>query len=886
MGSRISSFFRSLLRRRRLEDDIEDELAFHLKARRDDLMRQSLSRREAERQARLEFGAVEAYREECREARGLRWADELWRNVWFAARILRRSPGFALSAVLTLGLCIGANTAVFSFVDAVLLRPLPYPEPDRLFLVGTHFQSEDGEDLRQSQDGRSWEIIRDNATLVQSAVFSGWATGVNLVTEDRAHYVSQQRVGSGFFNVLGVRPLVGREFSQEEDQANGPAAVILGYALWQNLFAKDSSAVGRTVQLRGEPYTIVGVMPPDFQTGSRADLWTPLKPSTTGEGSGTNYQVLVRLNEGINLEKAQAQLGRLSEALDLRRRGSRIVSSRFELIHLQRGLTNSARMPLIILWSAAGVVLLIGCVNIAGLLLARSGRRTREIAIRSALGGGRGAVVRQMLTESLILAAAGGVVGVIFGYWGKNALELFIQGQFNVWQSVGLNGRVLAVTAAVTVGSSVAFGLLPAIRACTVDIRPALGEGEGRGMTAAARWPRRALVVVEVALGLALLVAAGTLVRTFLELRALEPGFDPDHVMTAQLSLQDARYATVKDLNSLIERSLSAIRELPGVQAAGIGLTLPYERSLNFPFMRLGGPQADERGQITDLCYVTPGYFEALRIPLLYGRALDKRDRTDSAPVVVVNEAFVQRYLSRREPIGSQLQIANQPRRVVGIVGDVQQRSSWGDFGPLDAIPTVYMPASQTADEFLKVVHTWFSPRWLVRTVDSPHAVIPGMRQAIASVDPMLPFSRFETMDEVMAASWADQRVQAAMLTVLAGLALLLAAVGIYGLIANSVVERTREVGIRMALGATGSQAVRTVALPGIWLALIGIAIGSALSWATVDVLQSLIWGVSIADPLTFVVVALLLLITSALASFVPSLQIARLDLAQTLRDE
>ena len=571
-------------------------------------------------------------------------------------------------------------------------------------------------------------------------------------------------------------------------------------------------------------------------------------------------------------------------------------SARLRLVSLQRGLSDELRSPVLMMWAAVALVLLIGCVNIAGLLLARAGTRTREIATRMSLGSGRAAVLRQMLTESLLLALLGGLVGIGLGYLGMQALQglgrdsvgLTPSGNAgNLWDTVALDRRVLAATMAISLLTSLIFGLFPAYQASRLDIRAGLAEGGARGTAGARnRWPRRFLVICEVALGMVLLVGSGLFIRTFSYLRGLQPGFDPANVLTAKLSLQDARHTTPERMNKLFNESLARIVRIPGVESAAIGLSLPYERGLNNGFVRMDGPKADGKSQMTNYCYVTSDYFRALRIPLLQGRSFSISDSRDSAQVAIVNEAFAKKYLAEQEAVGSHIRSGGTTRVIVGVVGSVQQKSGWGGFGPINAAPAMYVPAAQTSDKFLQLVHTWFTPAWIVRTKGGAEGISGEMQRAVQSVDPLLPFAGFRTMLDVRTRAYADQRFQTTLMSVLAGLALLLAAVGIYGLIANSVVERTRELGIRMALGATVAQAMRTVALPGITLALAGVAIGSLLALGTVNLLRHMIWGVRPTDPATFASVALALIAVAAAASIVPALRILRLNPAETLRDE
>ena len=885
MLAQARSWWRALTGQSRLADEVASEMDSHMESYAADLVAGGVEPGEARRRARIEFGSTAAAAEECREAVGLRWPDELARDLRYATRVLRKSPTFTAAAVATLALCIGANTAIFSVVDAVLLRSLPYPQPERLFSVARHFQGKGSESYQMNLWGSAWEAVRDNATYVDAAVFSDGSMGVNFAAEDRVEYVKQQRVSAGFFRVLGIAPFIGREFSTDEDRIGGPAVTVLSYALWKRAFRADPSIVGQTVTLRGEPHTVVGVLPALFQSIVPADLWTPLRPSRSGEGGGSNYAVVARLRSGATWAQANGQMEAIGAPL-LRQYGQD-PSTRLQLISFQRGLTEDVRQPLLILWAAVGLVLLIGCVNIAGLLLARAAGRTREMATRMALGSGRAALVRQLLAESLLLGLCGGAAGTILGWLGVKALKTLMPPSLNVWQAVEMDWRVLAATACASIAAGVLFGLYPALVASRLEIRAALGEA-GRAVAGGRNpWPRRLLVTSEVALGVVLLVGAGLLIRTFTHLRGLNPGFDARNAITAELSLQDARYATSQSMNRLFEQSLARMRELPGVESAAVTLSLPYERALNTQLKRLDGRHVDTEWQITNMLYITPEYFRVLRIPLLRGRVFTAADSGRAAPAAVVSEAFVKMYMSGDEALGRHLDLGGGDKReIVGVVGDVQQKSGWGDGSPLAAMPDVYIPAAQVEDQFVPLVHTWFSPSWIVRTSGPAQGAIAGMQRAIQEVDPQLPFAGFHSMEDVRYRALAQERFQAFLLGALAGLALLLAAVGIYGLIANSVAERTRELGIRLALGATVPQAMRAVALPGVALALAGVVVGSVLAGFTSQLLRHLVWGVRPGDPVTFVAVGLGLLGVAAGASCLPALRVPRLNPAETLRQE
>ena len=800
--------------------------------------------------------------------------DALWRDLRHAARVLLKSPLFTLSAVLTLALCIGANTAIYTVVDRVLLRPLPYPEPDRLAEVMTHFERS-GSDA-DSQTGGAWLALRA-APAIDLAMLFGGSTGVNFVSHQQAEYVKQQRVSAGFFRVLGVPPAIGREFTEDEDRVNGPAVAVLSHSLWTQALGADPGVVGRSVTLRGEPYTVVGVMPAGFRSNVPADVWTPLRPSTRGEGAGQNYAIIGRLRPGVTWAEADGRIAAAGAAVirDLYRE-----PAREHLVPLQRGLTEDARQPLLILWGAVAAVLLIGCVNIAGLLVARSATRAPEIAIRMALGGGRGAIVRQLLCESVLLAACGGVTGIALGYLGVHLFASLLEDAFGVTGDIALDGRVFAATAAASLLTSLVFGLLPAFQASRVNLRAAILEGGDRTVAGtASRWPRRLMVGAEVALGVVLLVGAGLLLRTFDGLMRQRAGFDGTHVITATLSLQDARYTTTERVNQLFDQSLDRMRAVPGIQNAAVCLTLPYERALNLGGRFVGGREI----QIINMTYVTSGYFDTLRIPVERGRVFSDADNASAAGAIVVNHAFVKRYSPDQDPIGRQV-VLSGTRTIVGIVGDIQQKAGWGDFGPVGAMPAAYVPAAQMSGGFFQMVHTWFSPSWIARTAGGQAGVAADMQRAVQRVDPQLPFAKFRTLDEVRGEAVAKQRAQATLLGSLAALALLLAAVGIYGLVANSVAERTRELGIRMALGATPMQTLRVAAAPGLVLGAAGVLIGLAVARAGSGVLQSLVWNVSVGDPMTFALAAGAVLLMAIVATLTPALRILRLNPVRALR--
>ena len=888
---------RRFFRRGRLDAERAREMQAHLDHLVDDLIARGYPRDRALREARRRFGNPTAIREEIYQMNSVPVFEPFVRDLRYAFRMLRKTPGFTIAAVVTLALGIGANAAVFSAVNGLLFEPLPFPHPDRLAIVGRHYRSaKSGEDHEIGSTGRMWFAVRDHATKVDAAVFGGTA-GVNLVSAENVAYVQQQRVSAGYFRVLGIPPMIGREFSPEEDRPGGQPVVILSYDLWRRLFNGDPGAVGKPVTLRGETYAVIGVLPSDFLAtdgggrfdgGTGIDLWTPLKPKTTGEGGGTNYEVIARLRDGVSWTEAQNDLRGASPDAFVNVAPGDLAE--LEIVPMQAGMTAEIRSPLLMLWGAVGIVLMIACVNMAGLLLARGTTRTREIATRMALGSGRVAVIRQLLVESAVLALLGAVLGLAMAWSALSLLGSLGAKVFNLWQPLTLNARVLLATLVVALGTSVVFGLVPAIQTSRLDVQTALAEIGTRGVAGVSnRWPRRLLVVGEVALGVVLLISAGLLIRTFVHLRTLNPGFNESNLLTASVSLQDARYREPQSVSQLFDQTLAHLRGVPGVQNAAVALGMPYSRLLNDGFKRLDGPHVDgpHEGQITNEMYVTPGFFETLDVPLRAGRTIETGDTASSQPVAVVNEAFIARYYKDDPQVIGRHVGPGAAREIVGIVGNTQQGSAgWGNFGPISPLPCIYIPVTQTSSDFLTLVHTWFQPSWVVRSSLPEASLVSELRKTIGSVDPQLPIASVRTIDDLRGEKLSSQRFMMWLVAGLGLIALVLAAVGLHGLIASSVNERTRELGIRLALGATTRQAMTAVVIPGIVLAAIGVAIGTAAAFATARLLQSFVWGITPTDPATFTTVIIVLMGIALVASLVPALRVLRLDPATTLRAE
>jgi len=864
----------------------DDEIQSHIDLYTDELIARGRTPDAARREARLRFGNPRARQEELEDMRRLPIVETLTRDLRHAWRSLKRTPAFTVTAVLTLALAIGGCTAIFSLADAILLRPLPFPEPDRLAFITGSVRSPRGEGTQTAVDGATWEAVRDHVPSVDAAVMGAGGGGANLVVGTTAAFVRQERVSHGFFRVLGVAPMYGREFERGEDVPGGPALTVLAYEMWQRYFGGNLDIIGKSILLRGEPHTVVGVMPPGFRSTNIADLWTPLRATTAGEGGGTNLQIIARLRPAATWSQVATELGSVHDEAFRLFEPREDVTRWLGVRPLQDALVQGVREPIVMLGWAVGAVLLVACVNLAALLLARGGTRAKEVATRMALGSGRAAVARQLMVEAVALALAGGVLGVFVGYVGLQALQAVGGDTFEDWSRVSLDGRALLAAIGMSFLTSLIFGLAPALHATRLDVQAALSDGGSRAIAGGSRrWPRRLLVIFEVAAGVTLLVSAGLLMRTFVNLRSLDPGFNPEGLTTASVSLQDARYRTADQANALFTETLTRLRATPGVEAAAISLEMPYERLLNLGFRFMDDGSTDTR--VANVSYITPEFLAAMGIPLLDGRDLSDTDTAASVPVVIVNESFARVYSRDRPILGRRLRMSGVERQVVGVAGNVQQRASFLvdgiTPGPLMSLPLVFLPAAQGNDGLFRTAHTWFSPVWLVRARSAGEGQR-AIHQAIAAVDPQLPVSQSLDMAAVMARATSSQRLMMTLVGALAVAAVLLAAIGIHGLIAQSVAERQREFGIRMALGATARHLTGRVMAGGLALAAIGLLLGAALSRVAVQLVESFLWSVTDRDPMTYVGVAVVLVAVSFLASALPALKIFRLDPARSLR--
>lgn len=882
--SRIGAMYANLFRKEKVEHELDGELRTYVDLVVDEKIAAGATPEEAWRAARAEFGGIEQVKQRVRDRRaGIRF-EVLWQDVRYGSRQLVRNPGFTAAVIVTLALSIGANTAIFSIVNALMLKSLPYPEPER---IGTIFFRVDGAepfDGLNDIDGEQWELLRDRISSVQGAVSGEITSGMNLQAGQNVEYVRSGRVSARYFDVLGIRPAIGRSFTENEDRPHGPNAVILSHALWRTTFHGDPNLIGQAIHLKGELYTVVGVLPAGARTTLDADAYTPLRPSREGEGGGANYAVIVRLRDGATWQQADAEINRVwaDRALRYAREfhpGSKIS---FHTVPLQKGQTAELRPKALALMLAAGLILLIACANLAGLTVVRMARRSAEIATRMALGASRWHVQRQLWMENLLLAVVGGIVGVGVGFLALRGLLLLLPKDYLPIGGVSLDGHVLAFTMTASILTSVLFGMLPALALKRIDLRAFMASRTIAGVERLRL--RQTLIAGEVALTLVLLAASGLLIRTLIHLQTLPAGFNGQDVMTGKASLDDARYRDPAAFDRLMSGSIAAMERIPGVQSAAAGLSLPYERALNDGLTLGSGPQMGQQ-VMSGLIYVTPSYFETLEIPLLAGRSFTASDQRNTQHVAVVNRAFVRKYFGGGSPVGQAFD--KQGTIIVGIVEDMALPPHAEQVNdPLGSEPVAYIPNTQADARFLSVIHVWFQPSWIVRTSGPIRGLTSQMQHALASVDPGLPFSGFYSMTDHLAETLATQRVEVALLGAMAGLALLLSAVGIFALVANMVAQRTREIGIRIALGSTARQAMMHVAAPGARSSLIGIVLGLLLCAGTLRVMRSALYGVRVYDLPSITCVVLVLFLVTILATTIPTLRIASTDPASTLREE
>jgi putative ABC transport system permease protein len=807
----------------------------------------------------------------------------LWQDLRYGLRVLAKSPAFALVSILTLALGIGANTAIFTVVYGVLLRPLPFPEPDRIVQLAESYKQQTDEmdvtapQLKRLQEyGERFEHIAGYTSV-----------GYNLAAGTGAEHLRGLPVSASYFSVLGIQPALGRDFTPDDDHGDGQRVAIISYSLWARRFGADPSQIGQKILLNGEPFTLIGVMPrgfspiaaaTDLPNSGAADVWTPLALVAKTAGSGENIGVLARLKPGVTTAQLQAQMNIVTQ--DFRREypgeiGKELVMS---FLPYQKMIGAEVRPYLLVLVGAIGFVLLIACANVANLFLARGGLRGREIAVRIAMGASRWRLFQQLLTESMLIALAGGAVGLLVAYLGLGSLLAVAPTDLPRASDVHLDGWVFAFTFLVSLLTGVLFGLAPALEASRTGINEALKEGAGRASAAPGRaLLRKLLIVSEFAISLVLLTGAGLMIATFSKLLHSDPGFNPRHILSVQFWLIGSKYDSIAQIEAFNRAAVQRLEALPGVDAAAIvAAGLPLERGGNNG-VRL--PNSAE-GYNVDYREISPGFFRAMGIPLLEGRVFSEADSETASKVVIVNQAFVRELFAGRNPLSERILISREPFEIVGVVGDVKS------YLDQPARRTTFIPAAQASYDVSRVFEGWFPRSVVVRTSVDPLSLSRAVRDAVAAVDPTVPTGSMRSMDQVLSRSLALRNFMMFLLSLFAALALTLATVGIYGVISYAVSQRTREIGVRMALGARPSDVLRLILGEGLKLVLAGAALGTLLALIATRFISTMIYGVSATDPLIFLSVSTLLVVVSLAACYVPARRAMRVDPIVALRYE
>jgi predicted permease len=882
LWSLLKSAARNLFRKQHVESQLDEEVRAYVDQVTEERIAAGISPSEARRTALADFGGVEQVKQAVRDRRAGIGLELLGQDIHYGLRQFWRNPGFTVTIVLTLALSVGANTAIFSLVNALLLKSLPYANPERMGSIYTRITGPVSTNERHHLNGEQWELLRDNVPALISALSSTRASGVNLQAGSKVEYLQAGRISAHYLDVLAVHPILGRNFSADEDRPHGPNTAILTYGVWQKTFAADNTILGHSILLKGEPYTVIGVLPEDTTTPLNADLYTALQASRNGEGGGTNFAAITRLREGAAWQEADAQINRAwsHRAQRYELQGNPGAQVSYFSVPLQKGETDTLRPQVVALMLAAGLILLIACANLAGLTLVRVLRRTPEIATRLALGASRWQVLRQLWIENFLRAFAGGTVGIAVGFVALHALLLLLPEHFLPVASVPLDIHVLTFTFGLSVLTSVLFGMLPALATRRFDLRSAIASranigGDRLGL-------RQALIAGEVALTVVLLAASGLLIRTLIHLQTLPAGFNPDGVMTARASLDDAPYRDPATFRKLLAESTPAMRQIPGVQYAAVGLSLPYERQLNTGTTLSDGKEAGQQ-VMTGEGYVTPDYFAALQIPILMGRSFTDADGPNAQSVAIVNQTFARKFFHGTNPVGRYL---DKKTRIVGMVEDVPVVPGLDSADPLTGEEAMYVPAAQMDAQSLSLLHVWFQPSWIVRTTGPIEGLTAQMQHALSSIDPNLPFSGFYNMREVLAKTLATQRVEVALMSTMAALALSLSTLGIFALVASVVAQKKREIGLRIALGSSVSQAMLHIGAPGLRASALGLITGLILCAGALRAMHSVLYGIGIYDAPTILTVVVMLASVTIFATILPTLRIAGIDPASTLREE
>jgi predicted permease len=873
---------RSLFRRNQVESELDEELRFHFEQQVEANFRAGMTRQQALRSARLKFGGLDQVKEECREARGTNFLESLAQDIRFAARMLLRAPGFTIVAILTLALGIGTNVSIFSYVDAWLIKALPFPHCERLVVAKA-------KDTKKGWTGDhitpgDFISLRDQTASV--AAIAAWESNdYNLTGDGTPERIEGARVSWNFFDTLGIQPVLGRSFAPQEDRPGANHVVILSRGLWASRFASDPQIIGRTITVDGESYAVVGVAPANFQFPlmGAANLWTPMAwtDAQRARREGAGYGAVARLRPSSNLAAANSELSAMSAQLE-RQFPATNENEVFFLGTLRDELAaNAGGDQVLVCFWIVGLILLIACANVSNLMIARASGRAKEIALRSALGATRPRIARQLLTESAILFSLGGAAGVLFGSLGMRAIDRLIpdhsRGFLINYGHVELDFLTLGYALGLAFLCGIIFGLAPALQAAKLDLNGALKESAGqlsgskRGMRT-----RRIFVAGEIAIAVLVLISTALLVQSFVRMATADPGFHPAKLITAQVELPKNKYPTGAQIRAFYDQTLERMRALPQVQSAAVSQVVPFTGSGEFSkIWRADRPAPQPNDTLySQYAAITPGYFSTMEISLLRGRAFTAADDSASAPVVILGDHLARQLWPDSNPVGQQLVLddASHIANIVGVVADVK-------IFRMTEIPLreVYVPFAQVPSRAAGIV---------VRSLRVDATLATSMRDAIWSVDPQQPVSQVDRLDTLIRNAVAPNLVLSELAFFFGLLAIFLGAIGIYGVMAHSVAQRTNEIGIRVALGASPRQVVKLVIGDGLRLAAIGIAAGALLALAVTRSMASILFNVKTSDPIIFTAVAILFTFVAVAACSIPAWRALRVDPTVALRYE
>jgi predicted permease len=876
---RMKSFLRNTFGKRRNDRELDAEVREYTEMLAEEKMRQGMNPEEARRAARIELGGIEQVKEDVRKVRAGAWLDSLLQDLRYGARMLRKNPGFTAIAVLTLALGIGANTAIFSVVNAVLLRPLPYANPQQLIVLRETTQSV-GPHSPSYPDFLDWR--KESTTFGQMAAINN--REFNLSGIAQPENVSGYAVSTNCLSMLGVRTFLGRDFLPSEEAPGTAPVALLSYALWQSHLGADPGAVGKSISLNGRSFTIIGVLPPNFRLIEKTDVLAPIgvwagDPDMTERGDRGDMDAIGRLAPAASFVQAQAEMDTI--AANLRKEYPATNSGvGISMATLRDELVGDSRPPILVLFGAVVFVLLIACVNVANLFLVRGAARTREIAVRQACGASRERLIRQMLTESFLLAFLGGGLGILVGALGIEGLRRLISIDMLQGAIIGMDRSVLIFSGAMVVFVAIAFGLVPAWQASQPRVQETLKDG-GRSSTpsAAQHRLRGVLVMVETALALVLLVGAGLMMKSMYRLLQVDPGFRPERLLTMEINLRTAQYSKPGASLTFWRQVLDKVRALPGIDTAALGTVLPLSGNHNRADITIEGLPTPDLGKFPHPDYhsVSPSYIDALSIPLLRGRNFNDADTDTALQVALINATMARRFWPNEDAVGKRFHLGHPGSedpwvQIIGVVGDTKL---YGLANPSRL--ELYLPLQQTrvSDVYL-----------ILRSAIDPASLTPAVREAVATIDKDQPVFNVNTMKQLVDDSVASRRITLILLGLFSGLALVLAAIGIYGVISYSVQQRTHEIGIRMALGAQRSDVLRLVVGHGVKLAALGIAVGVAAAFGITRLMSSLLYGVGAYDPVAFAAAAVLLLLVAIAACYIPARRAIAIDPMVALRYE